>query len=90
MTGDANASSDHKRGQVRDMGEGELEPVHRRMEGKGREAAHARSGPPHQPRAGRDWQGTFSNLEPRSNKLIASAGRIMKEDGVPALPARAK
>lgn len=37
MTGDANASNGHKRGQARDMVEGELEPVHRRMEGKGKE-----------------------------------------------------
>lgn len=72
------------------MGEGELEPVHRRMEGKGREAAHAWSGPPHQPRAGHDWQVTFSNLELGSNKIIASAGQIMKEDSVSALLARAK
>lgn len=35
MTGDASASNNRKRGQARDMGEGELEPVHRRMEGKG-------------------------------------------------------
>lgn len=89
MTGDAKASNGHKRGQARDMAEGELEPVHRRMEGKGREAAHAWSGPSHQPRAGHDWQVTFSNLEPRSNKVIASAGRIMK-DSVAALLARAK
>lgn len=35
VTGDASASNNRKRGQARDMGEGELEPVHRRMEGKG-------------------------------------------------------
>lgn len=35
VTGDASASNKHERGQAGDMGDGLLEPVHRRMEGKG-------------------------------------------------------
>lgn len=35
VTGNASASNNHKRAQARDMGEGEMEPVHREMEGKG-------------------------------------------------------
>lgn len=51
VTGDANASHDHKRGQARDMGERELGLVHRRMEGKGNSSCLAWSSPPTKGRA---------------------------------------